>query len=128
MLRSGETESGIDRLRRQVVNMPLLFALDNLDIPVAMRFPEKAHRHLPARSLREAVILAAQEVAGMYGDEVQERSFALNIAEPRNPWRERRIKGHYWKRESSSRTFRRGTTRLSRVVLRDRLGVEVLSA
>ncbi len=72
VLRSGKAESSIDRLRCQVINVPPLPALDDLNVPVAMSFREKAGRHPAAFPLREAVVLAAEEVAGMHGDEIQE--------------------------------------------------------
>lgn len=81
VLRAGKTESGIDRLCRQVIDVPALPTLDDLDVPVAMGFREKASRHSAAFPMREAVILAAEKVAGMHGDQIQERGLASDIAD-----------------------------------------------
>jgi hypothetical protein len=46
---------------------------------VAKRLVEKPCDQPAALPLREAMILPAQEITGMHGDQIQERSFPLDI-------------------------------------------------
>ena len=43
------------------------------------RFFKKARGHRPAITLHELTVLLAQEVAGVYDDQIQERSLAFEI-------------------------------------------------
>src|SRR6266851_4273210 len=81
VLRVGPFERLIDRLRGQVVDVPPLTALDHLKMAVAISLLEKSGEKRTPVAPREAAILAAKEVAGVYRDQIEERSLAFEVSD-----------------------------------------------
>ena len=71
----------VDRLRGQVIDMPAVAALDHMDVLALGSFLEQLRDQGASLPAGEAVILPAQEVAGMHGDQIEERSLPLQVAD-----------------------------------------------
>jgi hypothetical protein len=79
VLRIAAEDGDIHRPRCQVVHMASLAALDHFHVVEAESLLDEPVGQLAAVALDEAAELAAQEVTGVHGDQIQEGRFLFGI-------------------------------------------------
>jgi hypothetical protein len=71
VLRVWPFKGGIKGLRFQVIDMPAPTTLDDLNMVAPLRFAEHPIEGRTSITTGEAVVLTTQEVAGVYGNQIQ---------------------------------------------------------
>ena len=81
ILRVGVAEEPVDRLGEEMIDVESLAVVDGFDMPGIVGLFEKASGEKAFVPVDEVVELAAQKVAGVGRDKIQERGLAFRVAE-----------------------------------------------